>query len=118
MSEEQKKRFLETLTTKTEVSQAINSIKRALKIVAEAEAEAREEEKIEEAERLKEVEKEKLLRELETSPHIDQNVPADTRQDLLEHQKKTEAKLTKLREELSRISQEIQGTPPPSFQNR
>lgn len=116
MNNNQKSRFLDIIITKTQVKSAINSIKRALEIIDEAEAEAEEEDKSADTSTQENLKKESvdLLDKLEQNPHIKKPTP-DTQVALQKQKQISEAKLVKLRTELKQISQTLQGSAPPSY---
>lgn len=109
---EQRERLHHSLTAKTEISRAIKLIEKALNIIAEAEAEAEEEVKKEEVQKK---ERQELLSELEEIKEKEEEILLDE-ETLKLKQEETRAQIAKIREELRKLSVEVHGQAPPSYQ--
>lgn len=111
LSADRRERLHHSLTAKTEIFHAIQLIKKALKIISEAEEEAEKEVRQEKKQQL---EKEKLLKELNQIKKKEEEIILDKDQ-LKAKQQETQNQLKAIRRELKKISLEVHGQAPPSY---
>lgn len=112
LTSDQRERLLHSLTSKTEIRKAINLIERALKIIAQAEAEAEQEVS---KEQTQDDEKKELLKELEEIKKQEESILMDE-DSLRKQQEQTLQEISKIRQDLQQLSLEAHGSAPPSYQ--
>lgn len=112
LNQNQKERLHHSLTAKTEICRAINLIERALKVISEAEAEAKAEVSKEDK---SESEKNQLLKELEEIKTKEEEIIMDE-ETLKKKQEETHSQISQIRQDLKNLSLEVHNQPPPSYQ--
>ena len=108
----QRERLHHSLTAKTEIAKAISLIERALDVIASAEKEAEEEVKREDETSR---EKQELLQDLEEIKDKEGEILMDE-EELKKKQEETKNQIQIIRDELRKLSLEVHGVAPPSYQ--
>ncbi|QQS39365.1 hypothetical protein IPM62_02015 [Candidatus Woesebacteria bacterium] len=111
LTDDQKEQLHHSLSVKIDIASAKAAIDRALKIIADAEAEAGE---YPPSEDVTNKAKEEITKEIETNNPMMVEPTEITKEELTSHSNVAQEQLEKLRAELAQISLDAHGAPPPS----